>query len=378
MSALTSPPQPQPFAFTPRTASSFILEVLIPTLENSVPRVAASGPTCEAKRKDLLTLQVEVVEAYTSAEGGDPATGIQAFKSILHLASSDAGVACAVKRMNEALRETYILSLLAGRRPNHDLKASGSMLRSEVVDFLDGCVGLVSLESTREKLRASRLETGKIPRGLLLEMQDEILEGVGIEKDFGAVELNQIRVRYASDVELLSKVEEFTAQMEKSLKEFIGNATDHAGGTDAVRGDGTTRVVSVSHTSTVDPAVPKAQVNKEREEGKQRADFAMAKRAANLQQDILAELLSLEVDERREMLEEARVTHETVIRQVMELKDFGERAQFMQLLSPDSQRRMICHKMWEQMVQQNGGVEPVIERSEKGGAFVGSGERDED
>jgi len=129
--------------------------------------------------------------------------------------------------------------------------------------------------------------------------------------------------------------------------------------------DGVTKVISVKLTEVGDgdegsSAPPQHEQMSQVAEEEQKRQLDMARQAAALQQNILAELLSLSEGERADALKEAKTAHDEFLTKALATPMGPERVAFMQNLDPMLQRKLIMHKMWEQMLKNNGGVAPVI------------------
>jgi hypothetical protein len=370
------------FFFTTQSAIEFLETVLTPALsaQSSIDLAANSGPTPSNKRQTLLTLQKDILQSHatTTSTSSSPPPEADVINAFIALGKTDdQTLKDAVKKMNEALRQTYILALTQGKPEKSTLKSDGAMFRSEVIEFLDACIGMVHLQTTKDRLASEWKESGKIPNPTLFELQADMLECVGVDREFGVTEVGAIRVRYGGDgkgyggdAEVLLKLESFEREMRGAISLACqGGGWSQASSGDAKDGkmqdDGTTRVMSVKHSADIE-GIPKKQqaMNDETAEAARKTEFEMARRAATLQQDILAELLSFDDEERTEVMEECKDAHDTLMKNVVSLTTPTQRAEFMQTIGHDVQRKLVMYKMWEAMVQKNGGKEPVINRDQ--------------
>ena len=180
------------------------------------------------------------------------------------------------------------------------------------------------------------------------------------EGDYGVGVLASIHETFGKDEEVGAKLKNFQNAMGSAVK----LATTAEAQTFSKVDDGTTRVVSVSHKE-VDPDAPRSELMQtpaglEAAEAMQKKQLAVARQMAVMQQDVLAQLLSWNEEEREEQLKYAKQTHEDFVRQVREIEDVQERANLMLTVNPEVQRTLVVHKVWEEMKRTNGGVAPSI------------------
>ena len=95
------------------------------------------------------------------------------------------------------------------------------------------------------------------------------------------------------------------------------------------------------------------------EEDKKR-QLRMASEAAVLQQAILGELLSMDESQRDHTLKEAAQASNEFMQQVMALPMGQERIDFLRSVDPETSRKLAMHKLWEGMLQANGGKPPKM------------------
>ena len=176
-----------------------------------------------------------------------------------------------------------------------------------------------------------------------------------------------MRTTFAGDEEVLQKLDTFVERMAKAGRDVLkfyeeGRSMGSLADKVPMQDDGTTRVVKVSHKE-VDSDAPSAQKgNIEMKEREERKQMDMARQMAVMQQDILAELLSWDEEERKEQLAFCKQVRDEFVQQAMSVPP-AQRAAFMTTVNPDLQRKLIMLKLWDDMVARNGGVAPEIKKT---------------
>ena len=130
--------------------------------------------------------------------------------------------------------------------------------------------------------------------------------------------------------------------------------------------DGVTRVVSVKYSeksyeeNTTASMPPQSSFMTEHKESEQRKDLVLARRAAEMQQTLLAQLLMMEDAERLHTLREAKEAHDEFLHEALSIPSGPQRVLFVQSVDEEKQKKLIMHKLWESMLASNGGVPPTI------------------
>ncbi|GMH51019.1 hypothetical protein TrRE_jg7958 [Triparma retinervis] len=377
MSSFTSDASPllaeeAPFQFDLTTFEAFVAD-LESNLDLEV--VAGAGDRPEDKRAKVLELQIEVLESHSPDIGAGRA-------ALGKLDSATFGPL--MDRMNLAVSCAYVRGLLRGKP--EVLKESGEITREECITFLDACVAMLDLRETsdvlRQEFKKAKFGTQQVVDGAvrsgdgasgmrlvheeLVRMQTNMLECCGLQGDFGVSQLGIARTTFAGDNEVLKKLDTFIERMAKAgsdVLEFYGEGgVSSLADKVSMQDDGTTRVVKVSHkeVDTSAPAADRGDV--EMKEREQRKQINMARQMAVMQQDILAELLSWDEEERKEQLQFCKQIRDEFVQQAMSVPP-AQRAEFMTTVNPDLQRRLIMLKLWDEMVAKNGGVAPDIKKA---------------
>ncbi|GKY91978.1 hypothetical protein MPSEU_000169400 [Mayamaea pseudoterrestris] len=307
-------------------------------------------------------------------------------------------------KMNEAARLAFARLVLHSEcswevqsyaaRKQRSLKSSGSMSRSDLVEFIGLCNVAVRLPNVQSHLSSGAplfadlhetLPAPFFPQERLERIQQMFLRAIGYDADFGAAEIKRLLEASSNDEELTRLL----ANMGATLSAAIQNATmesmksslnDHDQG-------GSTRVVNVEYseqiidaasgqviaTSTLTTSndnlavnVPSSEhIREDSQKGnaaEQASQWDMAKQASKLHQEILGELLSMGPEEREIKLAQAKHASQLVMQQLQALSPGAERVQFLQGIDMSTQRLLVMEKLWESMLQANGGEPPTIHR----------------
>lgn len=95
-------------------------------------------------------------------------------------------------------------------------------------------------------------------------------------------------------------------------------------------------------------------------EEEQKRQIRLASEASMLQQEILGELLRLPEHERNNRLQEAEVVSQKFMQEVIALPPGPDRLAFLQSVDPTTSRQLAMHKLWNGMLQANGGKLPKL------------------
>jgi len=219
---------------------------------------------------------------------------------------------------------------------------------------------MVNTEHYRSKLKAHATLTGRIG-DLLVDLQAQVFEWCGHTRSSGIDSLNTVRDRFGDDADIQAKLRLFSEAMTFVVRYCSPEVSQLL--SDSSEG-GSTKVISVKHSEVEDgttgSAPPQGEQMSQVKEEEQKKQLAMARHAAVLQQDFLAELLTMDEDSRAAALKDAKECHDNFLARALSIPAGPERVAFMQNLDPGLQKKLITHKMWEQMIANNGGVAPVI------------------
>jgi len=113
-------------------------------------------------------------------------------------------VAERLKFMHTAMR-TY-LQALKDRRPSV-LEAKKPLPRATILEFFDACNTRMDLPDTQEALLTYLAVEKKVPNELIIEMQTQLLEDLGFEKEHGCAMLSRIPQDFPKDAELAQRMQ---------------------------------------------------------------------------------------------------------------------------------------------------------------------------
>eukprot|EP00607_Mallomonas_marina_P004470 CAMPEP_0182438578 /NCGR_PEP_ID=MMETSP1167-20130531/85872_1 /TAXON_ID=2988 /ORGANISM="Mallomonas Sp, Strain CCMP3275" /LENGTH=361 /DNA_ID=CAMNT_0024632007 /DNA_START=628 /DNA_END=1713 /DNA_ORIENTATION=- len=83
------------------------------------------------------------------------------------------------------------------------------MTKSEILEFFEACNALMAMPETKKILKQTYESTKTPPGDKVIELQREMLEILGIEKDFGVSCLNHIPKDFPDDPNIMQKMQQF-------------------------------------------------------------------------------------------------------------------------------------------------------------------------
>jgi len=98
------------------------------------------------------------------------------------------------------------LKALEDRRPA-TLQRDGQLDREVIVDFFDACNTKMDLPETKVMLATHLRETTEVPNKIIIQLQREMLETLGVEKEHGCTMLSKIGRDFPKDRELHGRFE---------------------------------------------------------------------------------------------------------------------------------------------------------------------------
>ncbi len=276
------------------------------------------------------------------------------------------------------------------------LQQEGRLDRTKLMEYFVLCKSALKLQcvldfmslkqkgdwvfESNDKTESGKAPSMVFPQSRLEYVQRLLAKGMGWNPTFVTAELKKIFVERSGDVDysyydndvtvLFQKlVEQMQVAIRTSMSE-IQSKQDTDLLNDLSKG-GNTRVVSVQYSEfEVDQHGNKIedknnapeQIGDERqqisEEDKKR-QLRMASEAAVLQQTILGELLSMDEGQRNHTLQEAAQVSNDFMQELMALP-MQERVNFLRSVDPETSRKLAMHKLWEGMLQTNGGKPPKM------------------
>jgi len=148
---------------------------------------------------------IELQRAEWDALGIDRDFGCKTLDALEKIFPGDEDI---VRQRNQFIitaQQTYI-EALEGRRPE-TLQRDGPLSKEVITDFFDACNTKMDLPETREKLAKHLQETTEVPNKLIIQMQRDMLETLGVEKEHGCQMLSRIGKDFPDDKMLHARFE---------------------------------------------------------------------------------------------------------------------------------------------------------------------------
>eukprot|EP00640_Fibrocapsa_japonica_P001741 CAMPEP_0113935036 /NCGR_PEP_ID=MMETSP1339-20121228/2266_1 /TAXON_ID=94617 /ORGANISM="Fibrocapsa japonica" /LENGTH=464 /DNA_ID=CAMNT_0000937049 /DNA_START=77 /DNA_END=1472 /DNA_ORIENTATION=+ /assembly_acc=CAM_ASM_000762 len=102
-----------------------------------------------------------------------------------------------------------------------ELEAKVKMTREQIMDFFEACNALMSLDETKQALEKYFADNKKAPNQMIIDMQRDMLEQLGFDKDFGVSCLNDINKDHEDDSELLASMQQFAMMAQLACREAM-------------------------------------------------------------------------------------------------------------------------------------------------------------
>ena len=346
-------------------------------------------------RKRVLEIQRAALEK-TIAAANDSAVTIEAVQAELRnpqrmMALTKTPVKGSMINFNAAARTAFSRLVLhqecvwENRLDQRNLISTGRIERKALVEFCGLCTNVVQLPIVLKYLADNTKmfddvddsdspatkdsELAVFPQKRLERIQQMMMRAVGYDSDFATAEVKRIFFTTATEGNEFdgdSQVHNLFANLGNMMQAAIMNATmlNQKEQLD----DGQTKVVSVNYSSRdVGPGwdssqsigAPQAQ-SMSGGTSMQQTQLQAAREAAAMQQSILAELLQMDETIRERKLAEAKEAHNDFLKKAMDLPVGPERVQFMTSVDKDTNKLLLMHKLWANMLQQNGGKPPKM------------------
>lgn len=309
--------------------------------------------------------------------------------------------------MNEAARiavcklTLYTEERLVATSMSRNLQDEGRLERTKLMEYFGLCQASLKLlcvvqflnmttrgesifssDETSDDSASSASTTMMFPQSRLEYVQRLLAKGMGWDPVFVTSELRKIFVEkpddidydyYDNDVTLLFQqlVEQMTSAI-RTATLHIRSKQDAELLNDLGKG-GNTRVVSVQYSEfEVDqhgnkiesknnaPEMSTDERQQQLNEEEKKRQLRLASEANILQQTILGELLVMDPDERKHTLDESARVSRRFMEEVMALPMGKERIDFLRSVDPKTSRQLAMHKLWNGMLQANGGKPPTM------------------
>ena len=353
---------------------------------------------------DCLNIVVEKFNICSESSGHSQLTTSQVRELLKQMNTMplSSAVTVAMDRMNEAARQAFCrlvlytecLRSIDSNNQRSDLKASGTMARTEILEFVGLCNVAVRLRNVIQHMSngtplfpdVSMGEAALFPQERLDKIQRLFLKAVGYDPDHGSAEVKRIVSSYKPACEIEDNDEANLAhtftELATNMDAAIQNATMqamYAGLSDYDQG-GSTRVTGVEYSEKViDAKSGKVIATKTDDESFRRAPslqkiteheqeshvcqnqvWDMTKNTSRLHQEILGDLLTMEPEEREAKLAEAKKVAHVFVAKLKHAKSGSERVALVQEMDISTQRLLVMEKIWESILNSNGGAPPTI------------------
>lgn len=319
---------------------------------------------------------------------------------------------CCLKHPNRTLRERMT-----------ELKGSGRMTRSDILEFIGLCDVVIRLPHVQQYVRnetptlfstnnevsssSSSPTISIFPQERLEYVQRMILQAIGYDSQHGYNEIKRIfftcdsnNNEFSNDVELLDRFTAMSNRMDEFIRETTACATLQTLSLNDHNQGGVTRVVSVQYSekfideqtgeeieghgdtsqqqhpaggTTLSSEPRRESMESHRhstnEDGaesahhqqQQREQLRIAKQTSILEQEILHELLSMRDEERDKRLEEATQAKQQFLMEMNAISDAINRVQYVQSINPRTQKLLLMERIWtSEVLSKNNGQPPIL------------------
>lgn len=261
--------------------------------------------------------------------------------------------------------------------------------RADILEFCGMCTGAMQLDTVRTHIQTGTplfakdqiLTKGSVSASkMIMQKPFERLEGIqrlylralGYEPDKA---LSKIKEMFFEDT---SRQDPFLAKEFLKMMQCTKDVVVGAKGSDEVKSTGlfsdhdeggVTRVVDVQYSDRIVNPMTGQETSSSmsapgeqrmRTEDLQRQQLQMAQRAAALEQEILAELLSMEEKDRELRLLVAKDVTMEFLSNVQSKPPGPDRIAALQAVDAKTQRYMAMHKAWEKLLASNGGKKSEV------------------
>lgn len=114
----------------------------------------------------------------------------------------------------------YVRAVRDNDQSGGKLQHSGKMSKSQIMNFVDSVNFLMMQPATHAALHEEYVKSGnQDPNEMVVKMQKDMLESLGIQKDFGVSRLNCIGKDFANDREMHAKMQSLFQWAMKSVQQ---------------------------------------------------------------------------------------------------------------------------------------------------------------
>jgi len=162
---------------------------------------------------------IELQRAEWDQLGIDRDVGCQTLDRLHLLFPGDADILLQRSEFTRTAMRSYI-EAVEGRRPE-TLQRDGKLERETILDFFDACNTKMDLPETREVLAKHLQETTEVPNKLVVEIQRDMLEVMGIEKEHGCKMLSRIGSDFPDDKVLHGRFNGWRMKAQSACMEVV-------------------------------------------------------------------------------------------------------------------------------------------------------------
>lgn len=125
----------------------------------------------------------------------------------------------AIKRFMFVCMKSYLDALKIRREQIQELKSSGNMTKSEILQFFEACNSLMAMPETKKELRQIYQTSLSPPNNRIIQLQRDMLETMGFQSDFGVTELSRIPANFPDDHMVMGQMRQFMMCAQVACKE---------------------------------------------------------------------------------------------------------------------------------------------------------------
>jgi hypothetical protein len=320
-------------------------------------------------RRRLLEIQQECLEQIVA--DFDTISVKQVQERLHNMNDNPNGLEKPLQDMTQAARQAFARLILQQELKDPKCfseQRSGNrtrtLQRSDLIEFCGLCQAIVQSHDLQNYLvKGDHLfhcgnpaPHAKFPQERLEAVQRLYFQALGYDPDFATKDLARIFGTADNEFQNDDQVHELFGETVSRLRVVLTHATlqiQQTQLTDVADG-GVTRVVSVSYSES-ESAVPT------QESMHPESHLQAARQAAVLEQTLLAQLLQLDPDDREQLLQQAHRAQEDLLQHLSQLPHGSERVEYMTQLSPEKQRLLLMHKLWQGLLARNNGEPPKMQ-----------------
>jgi len=132
-----------------------------------------------------------------------------------------------------AMRQTFVhtamrtfVRTVEDRKPS-ELETKAKIPRAKIIKFFDCCNTKLDLPETMEMLVGWAKENKQMPNELIVNMQKDMLESIGWEREHGCRTLSAVGEDFPNDQELFSKLMQWKGKAEQTCRMVVQIANRH-------------------------------------------------------------------------------------------------------------------------------------------------------